>query len=156
MGQTCQTCVGFVNQCRFVLRCVTTTAELDEQIMKGCDARFSLDIIKDYAATLTDRSVQRRLRDPKRKRSFSKVALDNRDGEEFILCESGDLVFEFDCKATSGGGVHTTGSLSKKPGTCCPRSVLHCTTCTCGSNSAERYIRTHAHVHERSYASCET
>ena len=46
------------------------------------------------------------MRDPKRNRSFSKAALDNRDGEEFILCQSGDLVFEFDCKATSGCGVH--------------------------------------------------
>ena len=34
------------------------------------------------------------------------MAQDNRDGEEFILCESDDLVFEFDCKATSGCGVH--------------------------------------------------
>ena len=42
------------------------------------------------------------MRDPKRNRSFSKVALDNRDGEEFILRESDDLVFEFNCKATSG------------------------------------------------------
>ena len=33
------------------------------------------------------------------------MALDNRDGEEFILCESDDFVFEFDCKATSGCGV---------------------------------------------------
>ena len=92
----------------------------------------------------------------KRNWSFSKVALDNRDGEEFILCEFDDLVFEFDCKATSGCGVHTTGSLSKKPGTCCPRSVLYCTTCTGGSNSADRNTRRHAYVHERSYASCET
>ena len=82
------------------------TAELDEGFIRGRDAGFSVDIIKDYVATLTDRSVQRRLRDPKRNRSFSKVALDNRDGEEFILCESDDLVFEFDCKATSGCGVH--------------------------------------------------
>ena len=43
-----------------------------------------------------------------------------------------------------------TGSLSKKPGTCCPRSVLYCTTCTGGSNT-----RRHAHVHERSYTSCD-
>ena len=34
------------------------------------------------------------------------MAQDNRDGEEFILCESDDLVFEFNCKATSGCGVH--------------------------------------------------
>ena len=117
-----------VNQSRFVLRCVTTTAELDEQIMKGRDARFSLDIIKDYAAALTDRSVQRRLRDPNRNRPFSKVALDNRNDEELIPCESEDLVFEFDCKATSGCGC-TTGSLRKKPETCCPRWVIYCTTC---------------------------
>ena len=81
-------------------------AELDERFIEGRDAGFCVDIIKDYVATLTDRSVQRRLRDPKRNRSFSKAALDNRDGEEFILCESGELVFEFDCKATSGCGVH--------------------------------------------------
>ena len=43
---------------------------------------------------------------PKKNRSFSKVALDDRDGEEFILCESDNLVFEFDCKATSGCGLH--------------------------------------------------
>ena len=30
----------------------------------------------------------------------------NGDGEELILCKSDDLVFELDCKATSGCGVH--------------------------------------------------
>ena len=78
------------------------TAEFDERFIKGRDAGFSVDIVKNYVATLTDRSVQRRLRDPKRNRSFFKVALDNRDGEEFILCESDDLVFKFGRKATSG------------------------------------------------------
>ena len=34
------------------------------------------------------------------------MALDNRDGEEFILCESDDLGFEFDWNATCGCGVH--------------------------------------------------
>ena len=43
---------------------------------------------------------------PKKNRSFSKVALDDRDGEEFILCESDDLVYEFDCEATSGCSLH--------------------------------------------------
>ena len=52
-------------------------AELNERFNKGRDAGFSVDIVKDYDATLTDRSVQRRLRDPKRNLSFSKVALDN-------------------------------------------------------------------------------
>ena len=60
--------------------------------IRGRDAGFSVDIVKDYAATLTDRSVQRRLRDPKRNRSFSKMALDNRKGEELILCDH--LVFK--------------------------------------------------------------
>ena len=39
------------------------TAEFDERFIKGRDAGFSVDIVKDYVATLTDRSVQRRLRD---------------------------------------------------------------------------------------------
>ena len=95
------------------------TAELDERLIRGRGAGFSVDIVKDYVATLTNRSVQQRFRDPKRNRSFSKVALDNRDG--VILCESDYLVFEMDCK----------GALSKKPGTFCPRSVLYCTTYTC-------------------------
>ena len=33
------------------------------------------------------------------------MTLDNRDGKELILCESDDLVFEFDCNATSECGV---------------------------------------------------
>ena len=82
------------------------TAEFDERFIKGRDTGFSVDIVKDYVATLTDRSVQRRLRDTKRNRSFSKVTLDNRDGEEFILCESDDLVFKFGRKATSGCRLH--------------------------------------------------
>ena len=57
------------------------TAELDERLIKGRDAGFSVDIVKDYVATLTDRSVHRRLRDPDRNRSFTKAALDNRDGK---------------------------------------------------------------------------
>ena len=61
------------------------TAEFDERFIKGRDTGFSVDIVKDYVATLTDRSVQRRLRDPKRNRSFSKVALDNRDGEVYSV-----------------------------------------------------------------------
>ena len=113
-------------------------AELDKRFIKGRDGGFSVDIVQDYVATLTDTSVQPRLRDPKRNGSFSKVALNNRDGEEFI-------------KATSGCVARTTCSLSKTPGACCPRSVLYCTTHTGGSNSAERNTRTHAHVHERSY-----
>ena len=36
--------------------------------------------------------------------SFSKVALDDKDDKDF--CVSDDLVFEFDCNATSGCGVH--------------------------------------------------
>ena len=85
---------------------IEPAVELDERFIKGRDAGFSVDTVKDYVATLTDRSVQRRLREPKRNQSFTKVPLDNRDGEEFILCESDDLVFEFNCKATSGYGVH--------------------------------------------------
>ena len=57
------------------------TAELDERFITGRDAGFSVDIAKDYVANLTDRSVHRRLRDPDRNRSFSKVELDNRDGK---------------------------------------------------------------------------
>jgi len=76
------------------------------------------------------------------------VAQGNRDGEEFILCESDVLVFEFDCKATSGCGVHYW-FVKQEARTCCPRSVLYCTTCTGGSNSAKRNTWRHAHVHER-------
>ena len=35
----------------------SSTAELDERFIKGRDAGFSVDIVKDYVATLTDRSV---------------------------------------------------------------------------------------------------
>ena len=84
------------------------------------------------------------------------MALDNKDSEELILCESDDLVFEFDCKATSGCGVHYWFVKQEARNMLSEDCAIYCTTCTGGSNSAERNTRRHAHVHERSYTSCET
>ena len=128
-----------------------TAAESNKRSVTGRDAGSSPDTVKHSVTTLKHTSVQRQLRDPNRNRSFPKVTLDNRDGKELILCESDDLVFEFDCNATSGCGVRCWFVLSKKPKWCWRRRMLDCTTCTSGSNSAKRNTRRHAHVHERSY-----
>ena len=68
----------------------------DERFTKARDAVFSTNVVRDYVATLTDRSVPRRLRNQNRNQSFSKVALDTREGKD-KLCESDDLVGEYDC-----------------------------------------------------------
>ena len=132
MGQMCQTGKACEPEPFLLATCdhslPHTAAESNERLVTGRDAGFSPDTGKHNVATSKDTSVQRQLRDSNRNRSFPKVTLDNRDDKELILCESDDLVFEFDCKATSGCGC-TTGSLSKKPGTCCPGRVLYCTTC---------------------------
>ena len=122
----CQSCLTFVNQCRFILPRVMTVWLIQllcymNGFIRGRDAGFSVDIVKDYAATLTDRSVQRRLRDPKRNRSFSKMALDNRKGEELILCDH--LVFKL--KNRQVGVGWTVGSSSKKPEECAILCNLH-------------------------------
>ena len=76
--------------------------------MKGSSRLVMLGVstntVRDYDATLTNRSVQR-LRNQNRNQSFSNVALDNRDDKQVLLCESDDLVIEFDCNYKRGSGV---------------------------------------------------
>ena len=124
------------------------TAEFDERFIKGRDTGFSVDIAKDYVATLTDRCIPRRLRDPKRNRSFSKVTLDNRDGEELILC--GLMISFSNSIAKRQVGVScSTGLLSKKPGTCCPRSVLYCNLHSWKQRGRAQYTEARAHARRK-------
>ena len=86
-------------------------AELDERFTTGRDARFSPDIAKDYVATLTDRSVQRRLR-PRYKSVIYQSGTGQRMAKT-LLCESDDLwsdsaVFVTSRLLTTGESSRTT------------------------------------------------
>eukprot|EP00745_Piridium_sociabile_P025192 TRINITY_DN39908_c0_g1_i2.p1 TRINITY_DN39908_c0_g1~~TRINITY_DN39908_c0_g1_i2.p1 ORF type:complete len:240 (+),score=42.45 TRINITY_DN39908_c0_g1_i2:91-810(+) len=59
-----------------------------EMTIDGSVAGFSTSVVKRYVATLTDRSVQRRLRDDKRNQCFRKVVQHQTDDMDALLRES--------------------------------------------------------------------
>ena len=70
----------------------------DERCVRAREAGIDTEHVKNYVATLTDRGLQRRLRDPSRNVSFSKAAYQAKDT---LLLSSDDLVLEVQ-KASSG------------------------------------------------------
>ncbi|KAL8589990.1 hypothetical protein ACOMHN_007015 [Nucella lapillus] len=66
-------------------------------------ARFSAGVIKDYVSTLTDRSLQRRLRDRQRNKAFRKVVKHTSDGALSLLCESDYIVMEYSLDSGAEG-----------------------------------------------------
>eukprot|EP00745_Piridium_sociabile_P026524 TRINITY_DN4238_c0_g1_i5.p1 TRINITY_DN4238_c0_g1~~TRINITY_DN4238_c0_g1_i5.p1 ORF type:complete len:309 (-),score=65.04 TRINITY_DN4238_c0_g1_i5:208-1134(-) len=77
-------------------RQLSDTMEHEETIDRSVGG-FNTGVVKGYVATLTDKSVQRRLRDRTRNKSFRKVVLHHADSEDLLICESEDLVLEYRC-----------------------------------------------------------
>jgi len=59
-------------------------------------AGITVNVVKDYVATLSNRSVQIRLRDTRRNVYFRKTVQCNRNNRDFFLFESDDLILEYD------------------------------------------------------------
>eukprot|EP00745_Piridium_sociabile_P026525 TRINITY_DN4238_c0_g1_i6.p1 TRINITY_DN4238_c0_g1~~TRINITY_DN4238_c0_g1_i6.p1 ORF type:complete len:306 (-),score=64.70 TRINITY_DN4238_c0_g1_i6:208-1125(-) len=75
---------------------LSNTEENEETIDRSVGG-FNTGVVKGYVATLTDKSVQRRLRDRTRNKSFRKVVLHHSDSNDLLICESDDLVLEYRC-----------------------------------------------------------
>ena len=58
-------------------------------------AGYDLDTIKDYVGTFTDRTIQRRLRDPDRNKCFINVVESQYRGRKHLVGETDDFVFAF-------------------------------------------------------------
>ena len=68
-------------------------------------AGFHTGIVKDYVATLTSWSVQRRLRDKHRNHDFRKFVLGQSENyRNILICESDDLVLELPTDSPSENG----------------------------------------------------
>ena len=76
----------------------TTHCDCDtEENIDGTVGRFSTQVVKSYVATLSDKSVQRRLKDRSRNQSFRKVVAHKDDDGDQLICEADDLVLEYWC-----------------------------------------------------------
>eukprot|EP00745_Piridium_sociabile_P042769 TRINITY_DN865_c0_g1_i4.p1 TRINITY_DN865_c0_g1~~TRINITY_DN865_c0_g1_i4.p1 ORF type:complete len:296 (+),score=72.21 TRINITY_DN865_c0_g1_i4:174-1061(+) len=77
----------------------------EEPIIDNRVAGFNTGDVRKYVATLTDRSVQRRLRDQQRNKLFRKTVLHQSQDRNMLLCESDDIVLEYSCDSPDGGLV---------------------------------------------------
>ena len=76
--------------------------EIDDQptIDSAVGSVFDKEVVTQYVATLTDRSVQRRLRDSQRNKSFRKSVLHHSgSADQAIMFESDDIVLEYSCQS---------------------------------------------------------
>ena len=71
--------------------CCGAEQETDDRYVRACKVGLTTSIGQDYVATLTDRAVQRHLRDECRNETFSRVVF---DGESVLVFESSDIVVE--------------------------------------------------------------
>ena len=65
----------------------------DDRLVGG----FPTGVVKQYAATLIDKSVQRRLKNKGRNKTFRRVALHHAGNGDQLICETDDLVLEYPC-----------------------------------------------------------
>eukprot|EP00745_Piridium_sociabile_P042770 TRINITY_DN865_c0_g1_i5.p1 TRINITY_DN865_c0_g1~~TRINITY_DN865_c0_g1_i5.p1 ORF type:complete len:300 (+),score=74.57 TRINITY_DN865_c0_g1_i5:174-1073(+) len=77
----------------------------EEPAIDNWVAGFNTGSVHKYVATLTDRSVQRRLRDQQRNKLFRKTVLHQSQDRNMLLCESDDIVLEYSCDSPDGGLV---------------------------------------------------
>ena len=66
-----------------------------DQEIDTCVAGFNTGVVKDYVSTLSDKGVQRRIRDQKRNKVFRKVVEHEAERGVVVLCESDDFVLEY-------------------------------------------------------------
>ena len=91
-------CVDVSRQADFVDVCLTEEIcqeEKEETLIKIREAGHDVDIIKDCVSELTEKSLQRKLRDEERNLKFKNV-LSSKDNANTLLCESEDMVFQCD------------------------------------------------------------
>eukprot|EP00745_Piridium_sociabile_P042767 TRINITY_DN865_c0_g1_i1.p1 TRINITY_DN865_c0_g1~~TRINITY_DN865_c0_g1_i1.p1 ORF type:complete len:303 (+),score=67.47 TRINITY_DN865_c0_g1_i1:174-1082(+) len=74
---------------------------IEHAMIEHSVAGFNTRGVKNYVATLTDRSVQRRLRDKQRNTSFRKAVLHRCEDVNRLLFESDDIVLEYPCDSRS-------------------------------------------------------
>eukprot|EP00745_Piridium_sociabile_P018983 TRINITY_DN28731_c0_g2_i7.p1 TRINITY_DN28731_c0_g2~~TRINITY_DN28731_c0_g2_i7.p1 ORF type:complete len:205 (+),score=35.32 TRINITY_DN28731_c0_g2_i7:448-1062(+) len=72
----------------------TSDNECDDCLQKVLETGCSVSLIKDYVSELTDRSLQRKLRDVSRNQDFCH-AFTSDDNPDTVVCESDDVVFQF-------------------------------------------------------------
>ncbi|KAL8603058.1 hypothetical protein ACOMHN_015623 [Nucella lapillus] len=72
----------------------TTNDDCEGPLEKLHEAGCSASVIKEYVAELTDRSLQRKLRDTRRNRDFCTVYTCD-DDPDTVICDSEDVVFQF-------------------------------------------------------------
>ena len=72
-----------------------------EPFIDNTIAGFDTGIVKRYIASLTDRSVQRHLRDRNRNKTFQKVTLHRSDDSDVLLYDSDDIVLEYTCDSNA-------------------------------------------------------
>ena len=77
-----------------VLPSLKTLDDSDDCLQKVQDAGWSASLVKDYVSQLTDRSLQRNLRDTNRNTDFCRVFTSD-ESPDTIVCESDDVIFEF-------------------------------------------------------------
>ena len=74
-----------------------------EPVFDDMVGECSSSVVKEYVSGLTDRSVQRRLRDRERNTSFRRITTHRAENDQEVCClESDDLVVEFACPTDSG------------------------------------------------------
>ncbi|KAL8562252.1 hypothetical protein ACOMHN_037208 [Nucella lapillus] len=87
------------SDCAVDLNLPETNSDIEpviESIIDGFDA----GTVKNYVATLTDRSLQRRLRNQNRNNAFRRVVLQS-DDADLLLFESDDIVLEYSLHPSS-------------------------------------------------------
>jgi len=78
-------------------------SDVQEELTVGCTVDDSdSGIVKQYVSTLTDKRVQRRLRDSKRNTRFRKVVVHNLVDQNIVMCESDDITLEYSWNGDPG------------------------------------------------------
>ena len=75
-----------------------TTEQIQPEVYKSMEAT----VVRDYMSTISDDVIKQNLQNPRRNKRFRNVRAN--ETNDILLCESDDLVVEFDCRKRGGEG----------------------------------------------------